>query len=94
MFADFLKALESMGPFTAPLCIGMAYALWWVTGQLLKERADNKALLMQRAEDQAQDALAYAEYGETMRNVIRDSAEVVRTFNVRAEAVLARAAGG
>ena len=94
MLDDFLKALESMGPFTTPLCVGMAYALYWMSGQLKESRGETKALLMQRATDQEQDALSYAEYGETMRNVIRDNAEVVRTFNMRAEALFVRVGGG
>jgi hypothetical protein len=83
-----------MGPFTTPLCAGMGYALYWMAGQMREVRVENKALLMQRAADGTQAALDYAEFGETMRNVLRDNAEAVRTFNASAAAVLARAGGG
>jgi hypothetical protein len=85
---EFLTALRDMGPFTTPLCLGMGYAVWWIAGQFKAERGENKALLLKLAEIQTQNATDYAEYGEAMRDVLRENAASIQAFNQRAVEVL------
>ena len=83
---DILKMLQSFGPYTTPLACGMAFAMYYMAKQLKEERTENKGLRDKRTEDLQQSVRDYAEYGEVMRNTLRD-------FSTQAEATL-KAVGG
>ncbi len=82
----FLEVLESFGPYSTPAMILMAVALWYAIKQVKEERAENKGLREKRTEDLVQTVNDYRDYGEIMRNTMRD-------FTIEAKA-LREAAGG
>lgn len=77
--SDFLKMLEASGPFSAPLCLAMAYALRWVLKQnadlkleLKTAQGDATKLRDQRAKDLESMAREVGEIGEATRNTMRE----------------------
>ena len=73
---EFLKAV---GPFSMPLCVGMAWSVRWLVKQLnlqkdelVAARADALAVREKRADDLEKSAREYAEQGESMRNTLRE----------------------
>jgi hypothetical protein len=81
----FLDYLQQAGPFTAPLCVAMAYALGWLNKE--RKRAwikvdalqkEANALREKRADDLEKAAREYAEFGEATRLTLREWTEQAR----------------
>lgn len=76
---EIFEFLKATGPFSTPLCIGMALAMRWLLGrlklqgeELAASRASETALREKRADDLERAAKEYAEQGEAMRNTMRE----------------------
>ena len=83
--ADFLSYLQTAGPFTAPLCVAMVYALWWMNRERIRawEKAEALSdeatkLREKRAEDLEKAAREYAEFGEAVRLTLREWTDEAR----------------
>lgn len=88
----FLVYLQKAGPFTAPLCVAMVYALWWMNRERLSalQRAekydeDAKRLREKRAEDLEKFARELAEFGESVRLTLREWTEMARQVLTRGD---------
>jgi len=86
----FLSYLQQAGPFTAPLCAAMAYALFWMNRERLRawDKADElsketTALREKRADDLEKAAREYAEFGEATRLTLREWTEAARAMAAR-----------
>lgn len=86
----FLSYLQHAGPFTAPLCAAMGYALWWMNRERLRAeervdalRAEATALREKRAGDLEKAAREYAEFGEATRLTLREWTEAARSLATR-----------
>ena len=88
---EFVEYLKSVGPFTAPLCVAMTYALWQVSkyfdGELKREREDLRVALAtitslqeRRAEDLAHGVLDYQEHATATQKTIDKFDEAVRAL--------------
>ena len=83
----FLTYLQQAGPFTAPLCVAMAYALWWMNRERTRawEKADElqgevNALREKRAGDLETAAREYAEFGEATRLTLREWTDAAKAL--------------
>jgi len=83
----FLAYLQQAGPFTAPLCAAMAYALYWMNRERLRAwstaetlRVEANGLREKRADDLEKAAREYAEFGEATRLTLREWTEQARHF--------------
>ena len=100
MLATFLDTLKAFGPFTTPLCAAMGVTIWYLAGQVRDAQKRKDDLLEQIGEIREAGMRDYAEYGESMRNTLREfnsragAYEMMRTamlnFSERADAVLQR----
>lgn len=70
---DFFEALKSFGPFTAPLCLAMGWAIKWLISdrarlqeQLNAAHEDAKTIRDKRTEDQRATATELRQYSEAM----------------------------
>jgi hypothetical protein len=86
----FLKYLQDAGPFTAPLCAAMAYALYWMNKERSrawdtaeKLRVEANALREKRAGDLEKAAREYAEFGEATRLTLREWTDAAKAFMAR-----------
>ena len=74
----FLSYLQSVGPFSTPLSVAMAFALRWVLKDRTRLLADLKIaqddrfkLREKRADDLGMAATEYREFGEAQRSTIQ-----------------------
>lgn len=81
----FLAYLQQAGPFTAPLCAAMAYALWWMNKERTRAWAKVEVLQKEavelrekRADDLEKAAKEYASFGEATRLTMREWADQAR----------------
>lgn len=76
---DFFGTLKEFGPFTAPLCFAMAWAIRW----LVQDRArlmekleaayeDAKQIRDKRTEDQRAAAKEFREFGDTVTHRLEE----------------------
>jgi hypothetical protein len=75
--------LKEFGPYTTPLAVAMAYVIIRLAKELKAERTEVRRLLIDRGDHREQAQKDYMEYGEVMRNTLRD-------FAIAAQALLAR----
>ena len=79
MSDTFLAMLKDFGPFTAPLCVAMVWALQW----LVKDRArlldelklaheDSRTVRDKRTEDQRVAAAEFREYGDAIAHRLEE----------------------
>jgi len=90
---DFLDYVQQAGPFTAPLCVAMIFAIRWLLkdrerllGLLTEANNDRMSLREKRAEDLERAANEYRNHGEAMSSSLRD-------WQTTADAVLQRVPG-
>lgn len=91
----FLKYLQDAGPFTAPVCVAMAYALFWMNRERSRalDRLDGliaeaNKLREKRADDLEKAAREYAEFGEATRLTLREWTETAKAL------IAAKGSGG
>jgi len=84
---QFIEYLKSVGPFTTPLCVAMAGALWWLDKDRDRLLAELRTMLIsvtslqeRRAEDLAHGVLDYQEHATATQAVITKFDETVRTL--------------
>ena len=83
--SEFVAILKEFGPFLLPLCVGMAIAVRWLVtektrleAELKIATADSTSLREKRADDLEKSAREYAEFGEAVRNVMREWTEKIQ----------------
>lgn len=79
MGESFFVLLKDFGPFTAPLCAAMAWALKWLVtdrARLLDElkaaHEDSRLIRDKRTEDQRAAAAEFREYGDAIAHRLEE----------------------
>lgn len=73
----FVSYLQSIGPFTTPLCVAMATAIWWfdrernrLLGRLDEALVDARGLRERRADDLAESVRDYQAHTLALREAL------------------------
>jgi len=88
----FIQYLQSVGPFTAPVCVALVFGMWLVVrhydGELKREREDLRLALAdavqlreRRAEDLAHGVLDYQEHATATRAALEKFHDVLKRMS-------------
>ena len=82
---EFVEYLQSVGPFTAPVCVALALGMWWLVRdrerilvELSLALADAKELRGRRADDLVQSIRDYQEHAAANRTALERLIAAVR----------------
>jgi hypothetical protein len=83
--SSFFEMLEKSGPFTVPLCFGMAFAINWLLKRLGRVETSNEGLqsrvvdlIERRADAATRNIVEYKEHVAATRDALDKLVEAVR----------------